>query len=100
MARAVAGVSSAGLMMHEQPAAKEAAILRAGVTAGKFHGEKAATGPTGSAPTIRRGPSHRRSTIPADPRPPPPTIHSKQSAPGTAAPLHSPSAVASRRITA
>src|SRR5260370_41013518 len=47
MARAVAGVSSAGLMMQEQPAASEAAILRAGVTAGKVHREKAATGPTG-----------------------------------------------------
>src|SRR5216684_6933627 len=62
MASAVAGVSSAGLMMQEQPAASEAAILRAGVTAGKFHGEKAATGPTGSRSTIWRWPALRDGT--------------------------------------
>jgi hypothetical protein len=42
------GASSAGLMMMEQPAASAAAILRAGRRHGKFHGVKAATGPTGS----------------------------------------------------
>ena len=52
MAMAVPGVSSAGLMMHEQPAPSAPAILRAGVMAGKFHGVNAATGPTGSRVTI------------------------------------------------
>lgn len=40
----VPGVSSAGLMMQVHPAARAGAILRAGVTAGKFHGVKQATG--------------------------------------------------------
>ena len=44
----VPGVSSDALTMIEQPAASAAAILRAGVTAGKFHGVKAAVTPTGS----------------------------------------------------
>ena len=48
------GVSSDALMMIEQPAASEAAILRAGVSIGKFHGVKAATTPTGSVTTIWR----------------------------------------------
>src|ERR1700694_2397652 len=42
------GVSSDALMMIEQPAASAAAILRAGVSVGKFHGVNAATTPTGS----------------------------------------------------
>src|SRR3981081_990544 len=41
------GVSSDALMMMEQPAAREAPILRAGVSVGKFHGVKAATTPIG-----------------------------------------------------
>ena len=45
IATAVPGVSSDGLRMHEQPAPSAPAILRAGVTAGKFHGVNAATGP-------------------------------------------------------
>ena len=42
------GVSSAALMMIEQPAASDAAIFRTGVSVGKFHGVNAATTPTGS----------------------------------------------------
>ena len=42
------GVSSDALMMIEQPAASAPAILRTGVSVGKFHGVKAATTPTGS----------------------------------------------------
>ena len=41
-------------MMIEQPAASAAAILRAGVSIGKFHGVNAATTPTGSVTTIWR----------------------------------------------
>ena len=48
IASAVAGVSSAGLMMTEQPAASALEILRAGVIAGAFQGAKAAIGPSGS----------------------------------------------------
>ena len=59
MAMVVPGVSSEGLMMHEQPAPRAPAILRAGVTAGKFHGVNAATGPTGSRTTICRAPGIR-----------------------------------------
>ena len=47
MWRAPAGVSSAALMMIEQPAASAPAILRQGWLIGKFQGEKAATVPTG-----------------------------------------------------
>ena len=54
IAIAVAGVSSAGLMMQEQPAANAVEIFRAGIFAGKFHGVKAATGPTGSCKTVKR----------------------------------------------
>ena len=43
----LAGVSSAGLRMIEQPAAIAGASLRTGVKTGKFHGLNAATGPTG-----------------------------------------------------
>ena len=46
-------------MMHEQPAPRAPAILRAGVTAGKFQGVNAATGPTGSRMTIWRAPGRR-----------------------------------------
>jgi hypothetical protein len=53
------GVSSDALTMIEQPAASAAAILRAGVSAGKFHGVKAATTPTGSCTTIWRTPLPR-----------------------------------------
>ncbi len=52
MARAVAGVSSAGLMMTEQPAASAPLIFREGVIVGAFHGENAAIGPTGSLTAI------------------------------------------------
>ena len=40
--------------MIEQPAASAAAILRTGVSVGKFHGVNAATTPTGSVTTIWR----------------------------------------------
>src|SRR5205085_6954233 len=59
----VAGVSSAGLMMIEQPAPSAPAILRAGVIAGKFHGVNAATGPTGSGITMLRTPGTRPGMI-------------------------------------
>ena len=42
------GVSSGHLMMIEQPAASDAAILRTACVTGKFQGEKPATGPIGS----------------------------------------------------
>ena len=42
------GVSSEALRISEQPAASAPPILRAGVSAGKFHGVNAATMPTGS----------------------------------------------------
>src|SRR5437879_3797525 len=43
-----AGVSSGPLMMIEQPAASAIEHLRTAWLIGKFHGVKAATGPTGS----------------------------------------------------
>jgi hypothetical protein len=43
-----AGVSSGALMMMEQPVATAAESLRTTWLIGKFHGVKAATGPTGS----------------------------------------------------
>lgn len=43
-----AGVSSGPLTMIEQPAASAAESLRTIWLIGKFHGVKAATGPTGS----------------------------------------------------
>ncbi len=46
-----AGVSSGALMMIEQPAASAAPSLRTIWLIGKFHGVKAATGPTGSLTT-------------------------------------------------
>ena len=42
------GVSSGPLMMIEQPVASAADALRTTWLIGKFHGVKAATGPTGS----------------------------------------------------
>ncbi|MCY1365300.1 hypothetical protein D9M69_521400 [compost metagenome] len=59
----VPGVSSAGLMTTLQPAASALASLRAGRLAGKFHGVKAATGPTGWRITdCERMPSTRGGT--------------------------------------
>ena len=46
-------------MMSEQPPAKAPPILRAGVKVGKFHGVKAAAGPTGSWIIIWRVPAAR-----------------------------------------
>ena len=43
-----AGVSSGALTMIEHPAARPAESLRTTWLIGKFHGVKAATGPTGS----------------------------------------------------
>ena len=57
------GVSSAALMMIAQPAASEPAILRTGVSTGKFHGVKAATTPTGSRSTSWRTPGCRPGTM-------------------------------------
>ena len=57
------GVSSAGLMMQGQPAARDAAIFREDRIAGKFHGENAATAPTGSLTTSQRWPFAREGTI-------------------------------------
>ncbi len=61
---AEAGDSSAGFMITEQPAAIGAPSLRAGLLIGKFHGAKAATGPTGSCMTRLRWPAGRTSTRP------------------------------------
>ena len=41
------GVITSGLIITEQPAAKAVEIFLADRTAGKFHGDKAATTPTG-----------------------------------------------------
>src|SRR5262245_23312356 len=46
------GVSSDALMMIEHPAASAPAILRTGVSVGKFHGVNAATTPTGACSTL------------------------------------------------
>ena len=46
-----AGVSSGGLTMIEQPAARAADSFRTTWLIGKFHGVNAATGPTGSLMT-------------------------------------------------
>ena len=51
-----AGVSSGALTMIEQPAASAAEILRTTWLIGKFHGVKAATGPTGSLTRAGRRP--------------------------------------------
>ena len=53
-ARAVSGVSSAGLMTTVQPAAKAGATLRVIIASGKFHGVMAAHTPIGCLMTIRR----------------------------------------------
>ena len=53
-ARAVSGVSSAGLMMTGQPAASAGATLRVIMASGKFHGVIAAHTPIGWRSTIRR----------------------------------------------
>ena len=50
-------------MMIEQPAASAPAILRTGVSTGKFHGVKAATMPTGSCVTSWRTPRWRPGTM-------------------------------------
>ena len=56
IATAVPGVSSEGLRMHEHPPASAPAILRAGVTAGKFHGVTSRATPTGWWSTMMRLP--------------------------------------------
>ena len=48
IAIAVAGVSSLGLIVIEQPAAKAPATLRITFVAGKFQATKAKAGPTGT----------------------------------------------------
>ena len=63
MAMQVPGVSSEALMMIEQPAPSAPAILRAGVTPGKFQGVNAATTPIGSRTTIWRMPGRRPGTM-------------------------------------
>ena len=56
-----------GLMMMEQPAPIAAPNFRAGLPMGKFHGQKAATGPTGSFMTRDRVPAgtHQHASIDA-----------------------------------
>ena len=49
----VPGTSSDGLITIELPAASAAEIFRIGPPAGKFHGTKAPTGPTGVTRTDR-----------------------------------------------
>ena len=53
-AAGAAGVSSGALTIIEHPAARPGATLRTTWLIGKFHGAKAATGPTGSLTTICR----------------------------------------------
>ncbi|OQC09428.1 MAG: hypothetical protein BWX79_01431 [Alphaproteobacteria bacterium ADurb.Bin100] len=53
-ASAVSGVSSAGLMMTGQPAARAGATLRVIIASGKFQGVIAAHTPIGWRSTIRR----------------------------------------------
>ena len=53
-ASAVSGVSSAGLMMTGQPAARAGATLRVIMASGKFHGVMAAHTPIGWRSTSRR----------------------------------------------
>ena len=54
-----AGVFSGALRMIEHPAATAPEILRTAWLIGKFHGVKAATGPTGSFTTSCCTPSAR-----------------------------------------
>src|SRR6478609_1768560 len=72
-----AGVSSAGFTMHEQPAPSAEPILRAGLPSGKFHGAKAATGPTGSFTTVMRTPDARCGNTRPYARRPSSAYHSK-----------------------
>ncbi|MNY30218.1 hypothetical protein D3C86_1643120 [compost metagenome] len=53
-ARAVSGVSSAGLMTTGQPAASAGATLRVIIASGKFHGVMAAHTPMGCLSTSKR----------------------------------------------
>ena len=55
----LAGVSSGPFRITEQPAQSAAETLRTAWLIGKFHGVKAATGPTGSRMTICITPSAR-----------------------------------------
>ncbi len=64
IAMALAGVSSLGFKMTEHPAAMAGEILRTGFITGKFHAQKAATGPTGCCSTSERVPVGRGSTRP------------------------------------
>src|SRR5690606_28288988 len=61
---ALAGVSSLGFRITEQPAASAGESFRTGLITGKFHAQKAATGPTGWWTTIERVPGGRGSTRP------------------------------------
>jgi hypothetical protein len=61
---ALAGVSSLGFRITEQPAASAGEILRTGLITGKFHAQNAATGPTGCLSTSERSPGARGSTLP------------------------------------
>ena len=63
IATAVAGVSSDGLMISEQPAPSAPATLRMTFTAGKFQATKASAGPTGSLTTSCRAPGMRAGII-------------------------------------
>ena len=53
-ARAVSGVSAAGLSTAVHPAARAGAILRVAMAAGKFHGVMSTLTPTGWWVTSRR----------------------------------------------
>ncbi len=58
------GASSGGLIMMEQPTPIAAPNLRAGLPMGKFQGQNAATGPTGSFMTRDSVPAGRTNTRP------------------------------------
>ena len=62
-AAGAAGVSSAALTMIEQPVVSAADTLRTAWLIGKFHGVKAATGPTGSLITSWRTAGLRLGTM-------------------------------------
>ena len=68
MARAVRGVSPAGLRIVVQPAARAGAILRAAIAAGKFHGVTRTAIPTGWRITmILLAPARGGLDLPPDP---------------------------------
>jgi len=92
------GVSSGHLIMMEQPAASDAAILRTAWVTGKFQGENPATGPIGSIITRLRTPSARAGMMRPYARWPSPAYQSTMSAPLCTSILASISTLPSSRV--